>query len=684
MSNGNGERVTGVMRLVGVALVVWGVGAGHARACASGDTDYGLLGEEAVIKRSPVGNFEYELRRVVGELHKNELVKVAKEPKVKELENGETNTQHFERLQMGWELEKTGLAKERQAKVLGDAMAYRLLIDKMRRGTPENQRPEDVGKAVERLEDTMKWPVLSAELPAQHRLYLQGMRAYVLGDLKGARECFAGVVGLPEDRGRVRDVWAAYMMGRTLQSEPSKAVAWYAKVRALAEAGHPDPLGLAAESLGWEARARMDMGEYAEALRLYLSQLNTDAGGDVQSSIGYCVSLVLKDQASCLRGAQDSLTRDVVTAELVGNAPRAWGLWDSDDSRDATALARWTEALSTLKGGRKGGQENADRLAWVCYQGGRFELAQKWVDLSAPESFMARWVKAKLLVRAGKDAQAQKVLEALAQEKPDPGRTGYYYPCWEQTHVPMGELVSGEIGVLKVAQGQYVQAAVIFAQLKADYEAQVIAERVLTMAELKGLADQAGVSEIFRECLARRLARAGKFEQAAVYFKGSLAESVKELDGLVRSGRDVRNGAGKRAGNLWKGAQILWREGDVILGAIYVSDDENVPRDKEASRFELSPQMLKRSGDTTLPARRYSPQFAAADMAWEAAGLMPDESDETARVLCTAGTWIKYLDPKAADRFYKALVRRCGKTELGKAAQKKRWFPEMVQKGNAG
>ena len=36
---------------------------------------------------------------------------------------------------------------------------------------------------------------------------------------------------------------------------------------------------------------------------------------------------------------------------------------------------------------------------------------------------------------------------------------------------------------------------------------------------------------------------------------------------------------------------------------------------------------------------------------------MPNNSDETARVLCTAGAWLKMRDPETADIFYKALVK---------------------------
>jgi len=60
---------------------------------------------------------------------------------------------------------------------------------------------------------------------------------------------------------------------------------------------------------------------------------------------------------------------------------------------------------------------------------------------------------------------------------------------------------------------------------------------------------------------------------------------------------------------------------------------------------------------------------------------MPNETPETARILCQAGTWLKITNPKAADRFYKALVSRCGKTLLGQRATELRWFPEISKNG---
>ena len=65
----------------------------------------------------------------------------------------------------------------------------------------------------------------------------------------------------------------------------------------------------------------------------------------------------------------------------------------------------------------------------------------------------------------------------------------------------------------------------------------------------------------------------------------------------------------------------------------------------------------------------------------EAANLLPDNHDETARILCIAGCWLKNRDPIAADVYYKALVRRCRKTALGAEADRLRWFPRIDEEG---
>jgi hypothetical protein len=101
-----------------------------------------------------------------------------------------------------------------------------------------------------------------------------------------------------------------------------------------------------------------------------------------------------------------------------------------------------------------------------------------------------------------------------------------------------------------------------------------------------------------------------------------------------------------------------------------------------ATANDMSDDEIARASSRRVdPDVRFHYRWQAADLAWEAAQLMPNNSDETARALCTAGTWLKNRDPEGADQFYKALVRRCRKTELGQQADKLRWFPAQPISG---
>ena len=61
-------------------------------------------------------------------------------------------------------------------------------------------------------------------------------------------------------------------------------------------------------------------------------------------------------------------------------------------------------------------------------------------------------------------------------------------------------------------------------------------------------------------------------------------------------------------------------------------------------------------------------------MAWLASTLLPDNDDQTALILNTAGRWIAARYPEDAELFYKTLVFRCPRTELGRAALARRWL----------
>jgi nucleoid-associated protein YgaU len=81
------------------------------------------------------------------------------------------------------------------------------------------------------------------------------------------------------------------------------------------------------------------------------------------------------------------------------------------------------------------------------------------------------------------------------------------------------------------------------------------------------------------------------------------------------------------------------------------------------------------------PELRFHYRYQAAALAWEAARLLPNNTDQTALVLWQGGTFLKDRDPQFADIFYKALVRRNRKTALGAEADRQRWFPTLDADG---
>ena len=79
------------------------------------------------------------------------------------------------------------------------------------------------------------------------------------------------------------------------------------------------------------------------------------------------------------------------------------------------------------------------------------------------------------------------------------------------------------------------------------------------------------------------------------------------------------------------------------------------------------------------PNKRWHYRYKAAELMWNAAALLPDNDEFKSRVLCRGGTYLKVIDKKRANKFYKELINTCGKTVLGKEARKIRWFPKMEE-----
>lgn len=99
-----------------------------------------------------------------------------------------------------------------------------------------------------------------------------------------------------------------------MDEDPDKAVLWFEKTRAMAREGFRDSTGLAAASLGWQARTELQQKRYAEALTLYLRQSRTGDDGAYVSLRMTLERLLKEDQAILAGVAADPLAQQVVTA----------------------------------------------------------------------------------------------------------------------------------------------------------------------------------------------------------------------------------------------------------------------------------------------------------------------------------------------------------------------------------
>ncbi len=413
----------------------------------------------------------------------------------------------------------------------------------------------------------------------------------------------------------------------------------------------------------------------------------------------------------CNRGAgAGGALRRVITARVISR--EQWS--NAADDR----VTDWLEAAERQK---DLDSEEAEILALAAYQNSQFETAQRWIK-GAPSTFVTQWLQAKLHVRESEISQAITILSRLeansspesAESKEDAPRAladnvfiraGYYGNRMEPVlHV------RGELGVLHLTRCDYVDALDCFLRGGFWMDAAYVAERVLTVEELRSYVDGQwrevqpdspavdsppdGRREGIRYLLARRLARLCL--PARAYFPEERRENYDELMSALKRGETETLAAEERAAGWWEGAKILREEGLELIGTELEPDwhihggdfqDGVTVSDRETNK---GARVLVASADELNRARRHNAdpearfhyRYQAAFIALQAASLLPDNSDEKARILCTAGSWLKGRDTITADIFYKHLVRRCRKTALGQAADMTRWFPMQDANGD--
>ncbi len=520
------------------------------------------------------------------------------------------------------------------------------------------------------------------DLPIAIRLYTAGAVAFAHDDMAGARAQFRAVLALPASDARDRIVWAAYMLGRTLArtGDPAGAARAFAQTRALAEAGAPDPLGLAAASLGEQARLAWAAGDHPAAIALYAQQAAAGSASAVQSLRIEALRLLtdpnhlgadLRDPLTARLLVITALARtgeylrtrpgDLTDAELAGA--------DTGDTPNLSPLHALASAIAA-----EGAPAGTDRLAALCYRLGDYETAARLA--ARTQTPLALWVRAKLALQRGDRAEAQldyaQAIGALANT-----------PQLPSLEPSSRDLLQGESGALTLMRGDFPHAMQVLWPVAATYWGDVayLAERVLTTDELRAFVDahvppRPGLVKYteawqidpirIRNLLGRRLMRDGRYAEAIPYFSMAAPDGSDLRPAARALGDDLARAqsafwAGDRASAGWRAALRLRERGMELTGTETEPDEAALDGAYPSGYGPPSGSLFKQPGtfvaaepalyraSAPVPDRRYHYRFAAVELVRAAAAEIPARSQAYAAMLCRAARWMAQTPDAGAD-----------------------------------
>lgn len=549
-----------------------------------------------------------------------------------------------------------------------------------------------------------------AGLPDDVRHYVAGAVAWQQDRLDIARDHFERALAANPASDARRASWAQYMLARIAArgDDLDAAALAYAKVRDLVAAGAPDPLGLAVASYGEEAALHLDAYSTAP-LHLYLQQAATGSTSGANSVLMLTRS-AFADAGMLKAWIADPLARRVAVAyafsragELSTDDPAVYDeeayMGDPYRIGQSNAIAR---LLDAIKAAPAAGTDGLDRLAAVAYRAGRFDLAERLV--AQDRAPLSAWVRAKLALRKGdRDGAAKAYAEAAAGFPRDEAWGGQYGLASEWEVLQPQCRVNAELGTLNLARGDYVAAMEALYAAGGNYwmDAQYVAERVLTLDELRAFvakhaasapapaADDADgeliaygdVAVQLRDLFARRLVRAGEYDEALPYFS---EDAHREAAARYAAAMRRAQGGGfwfDRVGRAeaWYEAATTAREfGMEILGMEGLPDfeiwggsfgRESGHYDDEWNWIPEPPGDVKLEGEwigADEPRRlaaskpphlsRFHYRQVAADHVMQAANFVPARSQAFAAMLCTGTGWLLDREPEAARVLYRRYV----------------------------
>jgi tetratricopeptide (TPR) repeat protein len=551
-------------------------------------------------------------------------------------------------------------------------------------------------------------------LPSEFNDYHEGLLEYAVGHHAEARARWERLLARPEAERRYRSVPAAFMIGVLGVVENwDDAPRWFAMARDLTQRGFHDESGLAAASYRRESQWHERRGDLHAAAVCALQSISS--GYPAKS----CVSPVDDSPQELRKFARDPLLRRIHSSLLLAAGTNPW---NEEEPRNPRVEA-WLRALED-SGVRD--SFGAERIGWICYRAGDYRSAARWLARASKTSPEARWLAGKLAAREGRRDVALReystAVRLIARTEAD---------SMELTNVMPDEdtpdcRLDAERAIVAIGAADFRTAFESFLHGGHWDDAAFMAERLVTINELRqivtrrpwkdewvekdsdqaaneGTVPDAGETFRLRWLLGRRLVREGNFPEARPFFPPRWRLALDRYVAALARGNNTKLPAQTRALALWDaaiearyhGMELMGTEAGpdwFLHGGDFEEDDpvayrlgrKRIDKDPESDthKYVPLPVVLKAGAAERArlvasapdPEKRFHYRYRAAEIAWKATRLLPDNDPRLAAMLNLAGRWLANRDEKEADRFYQSLESHCARTDLGREATKLRWF----------
>lgn len=535
---------------------------------------------------------------------------------------------------------------------------------------------------------------IGKKLPEAVKAYAAGAVAYHLDALPNAKTYFNKVL---TQNDKTRTVWATYMLAKisAKQNQEANAKTGFQQVRKLVIKGYPDPLSLAVNSYGEEARLYYEALNYPHAFALYATQTSYDASA--VESLKIALSSLINEKAEIIEHTlTDAFSRNLIllyahTHLASHNDDKDYSYYSDErienakkkDKNETDFLANLIR--KTLEQSEKDKIFQLKGAGWLAanrYARGDFALASQLVKFD--KSALSQWVKAKLALRNGQLDKGYAALSQAIKHFPTPldntiGNTTRY------------KRLKAEYAILALERKDYQYALQLFYNVTDGWtywgDAAHIAERVLTINELTIFVDQyttpstqAAIdtakenykiipATALRAILARRLLRTGLLDKAINYFDDIPLRAIAQryVNALHRANNTWRTTITRA--EAWHEAAVIAKENGLeIMGFELAPDNVYLSGDYDEKEWELSvpfqantftslDEQNRCNQSRAKPDLRFHYRLVAADYMLKAANLVPQSSQAFAAILCQATGWNLVRYPKQATKLYKKYVK---------------------------